>query len=397
MPDDKDKTKEQLAASLNTPGSRDEINRHMRSLANNISDHIYFKDRDSRFIMVNKAWAARFGLQSPEDAVGKTDFDFFSKEHARQAFEDEKEVIRSGRPLINEEEKETCPDGGATWVSTTKIPLYNEKHKIIGTCGISRDITEQKNLEIQVQKTQKLESLGMLAGGIAHDFNNLLMIISGNLDLAFMDIPPESPSLESIREIKSAIERATSLTEHLMVFSSKKETPLNPVDLTKVAKETIDLLCISAKDNIHLICDFLDDIPLVLGDITQIEQVIMNLIMNALDAIGDKKGTLTIRTCMMRCDRAYFTNAHSIFNLQDGIYVCLEVSDTGCGMDKNTLSKIFDPFFTTKPSGRGLGLPTVFSIVKSHKAAMKVESQPEGGTTFRIVFPPIKQPSAALC
>jgi len=614
------------------------------ALMDSIPDSIYFKDAGSRFTMVNKHKATKSGLAHPREAVGKTDFDFFAEEHARQAYEDEKDVMTSGRPLINKEEKETWPDGSETWVSTTKMPLFNKEKEIIGTFGVSRDITKRKQAEIalqesqerylalfeqaadsivlvdvetgelvefnekahknlgytreefrrlkipdfeivesaedvakhietivrngsdifetrhrtkegrersilvssraitihgrdfvqsmwrditerkraedalkeseerhrflieqapagviradsegqivhvntsllkmlgssspeatlainiltfpplvdagiaedvrtcldtgtpisssrwytsksgkrsfmqmhvkpthdaggnvtgvlavvtdtteqkraeeerrkietQVQQTQKLESLGVLAGGIAHDFNNLLMGILGNADLVLSNLPHGSVERERTEGIQTAGKRAADLCNQLLAYSGRGKFVTEALDVSSVVKEISHLLQISISKNVTLKYDLPMQLPLIEGDATQIRQIVMNLITNASDAFQDKSGLISVMTGAMECDRTCLIGTQLGARLPEGSYVYVEVTDGGCGMDDDTKSRMFDPLFSTKFAGRGLGLAAVLGIVRSHRGAISVHSQPGRGTRFRVLLP----------
>ncbi|NJD92432.1 MAG: PAS domain S-box protein [Geobacter sp.] len=256
------------------------------------------------------------------------------------------------------------------------------------------DVTKQKEaeenrleLERQLLHAQKLESLGILAGGIAHDFNNLLTAIIGNAELALMKLSPDSPVVSSVQQIEKAAERATDLARQMLAYSGKGRFIIEKLDLNHLLKDMLHILevSISKKNELHL--DLPPNLPHVEADATQLRQIIMNLVINASEAIGDNQGIITISTGCQMCDRAYLDNFWLHENLAEGPYLCMEVTDTGCGMDGETLSRIFDPFFTTKFTGRGLGMSAVMGIVRGHKGAIKVESEPEKGTIFKVLLP----------
>jgi len=265
--------------------------------------------------------------------------------------------------------------------------------------GIVRDISERKRaererqqLQQQMQQSQKLESLGVLAGGIAHDFNNLLMAILGNASLALMKMRPESPSLLHIEKIESAARRAAELTNQMLAYSGRGKFVVEPLTLSRVVAEMRHLLEAVVSKKVVLKYDFAGDIPRVEADAAQIRQVVMNLILNGSDAIGDRSGVISVTTGALKADRAYLTDTYMDWDLPEGYYVFLEVSDTGQGMDPATRSKIFDPFFTTKFSGRGLGLAAVLGIVRGHGGAIKVYSEPGRGTTVKVLLPAADEP-----
>ena len=367
----------------------------MNILMDTIPDHIYFKDKQSRFIRINKAMAKDFGMTSPEVAVGKNDSDIFSAEHAKQAFKDEQEVMRTGRPIVAKEEKETWPDGLETWVSTTKMPMYNEKEEIVGTFGISRDISvhrrmeqERHELELKIQYAQKLESLSLLSGTIAHDFNNLLMGILGHTSLALMELTNESPAWESVKQIETTALCAAELTNQMLTYAGKSKVTLQSLNLASLVREMSHLLEVSISKKVKLIYNFDDTGTLIEGDSAQIRQVVMNLIINASDAIGNKMGTINVSTGLMPYDPVCFSKCY--VRLDEPVaesYAYVEVKDSGCGMDKATIGRMFEPFFTTKATGRGLGLAAIMGIMRSHKGGLCVESEVGKGTTFHVFFP----------
>jgi PAS domain S-box-containing protein len=255
----------------------------------------------------------------------------------------------------------------------------------------TQDITEQRNLERQMLHSQKLESLGVLAGGIAHDFNNLLAGVLGNADLALMDIAPTSPARESLTGIGQAARRASELCRQLLAYSGKGRFQVQPVDLAELVHEMGQLLSISISKKAVLRYQFAPGLPAIEADATQLRQVIMNLILNASEAIGERSGVISLTTGMIRCDAEYLGGAYCAEGICPGDFVYLEIADTGQGMDRAIRDRIFDPFFTTKFTGRGLGLAAALGIVRGHHGAIRVYSEPERGTTFKILFPASSQ------
>ena len=260
--------------------------------------------------------------------------------------------------------------------------------------GSVTDITARKDaeaerelLERQVQHAQKLESLGVLAGGIAHDFNNLLVGILGNASLALLELPPASPARGTIQSIETAAQRAADLAREMLAYSGKGRFVIEPIDLAALVQEMSHLLEASISKSIVLNYDFARSVPPIEGDSTQIRQVVMNLITNASDAIGERSGVIRIRTGLIEADESYLSATYLDDDLDPGPYVFIEVSDTGCGMDADIMDRIFDPFFTTKFTGRGLGLAAVLGIVRGHKGAIKVQSEPGRGSTIRVLLP----------
>lgn len=263
----------------------------------------------------------------------------------------------------------------------------------------ARDITERKRaeeerhkLEEKILQTQKMESLGVLAGGIAHDFNNLLTSIVGYADLAMHDLSPLSPARETVSLLMASARRATDLTKQMLAYSGKGKFVIEVVQLSAVVEEMTHLLEVSISKKCVLKYHFAHELPPVEVDVTQLRQVIMNLIINASEAIGDRSGVIAITTGAMECDDRYLAESYLDEDLPAGFYVYLEVSDTGCGMDAQTRARIFDPFFSTKFTGRGLGLAAVLGIIRGHKGAIKVYSEVGKGTTFKVLLPAANAP-----
>ena len=608
----------------------------LHTLMDNLPDAVYFKDRESHFTRINKADVKLFGLSGPAQAVGKTDFDFFTTEHAQEAYNDEQQIIRTGQPVVGKEEMETWPDGHVTWASTTKMPLRDAKGNIIGTFGVSRDVTERKRaegelrasetryrrlfeaardgifildadsweirdvnpfllnllgfsraellgrklweigplrdvllskvdfeelqtrefiryenlpletregkhvevefvsnvyisgdrkviqcnirditerkraeaehvrlvtaieqsaeavlmtntegeiqyvnpaftritgysrdevlghnprilksgkqdpafyqqlwatilkgeiwhgelinrrkdgslyseqmsiapvrsaggevtyfiatkqdvtehkkLEQQLIQAQKMEAVGRLAGGVAHDFNNLLTIINGYAQLLIEPISPQDPRRGHLKEILMAGERAASLTRQLLAFSRRQVLEPRVLNLNSVLADVAKMLRRLIGEDVELVATLKPDLGRVKVDPGQIEQVIMNLAVNARDAMP-QGGKLFVETSNVEID-ANYARSHS--PMMPGKYVMVAVSDTGCGMDLETQAHAFEPFFTTKEKGHGtgLGLATVYGIVKQSGGFIWVYSVPGRGSTFKIYLPVVEE------
>jgi PAS domain S-box-containing protein len=282
----------------------------------------------------------------------------------------------------------TCKDGSVRVVELLPT-VAGEKN-----LAIFRDITEQKraeeekrNLERQVHQEQKLESLGVLAGGIAHDFNNLLMVVLGHAELALKEISPMSPARRSLTEITTATHRAADLCRQMLAYAGKASFALERVGLRELVEEMAHLLKTAMSKKAILTLNLEKGLPPIEADPSQIRQIVMNLIINASEAIGDRSGVITVSVGATRCDEECLRRTQLHDDLVPGRYVHLEVTDTGHGMDAETRSRIFEPFFSTKFTGRGLGLAAVLGIVRSHKGALKVYSELGKGTTFKVLFP----------
>lgn len=259
----------------------------------------------------------------------------------------------------------------------------------------SRDITERKQLEEQLLQTHKMEAIGLLAGGIAHDFNNILVPIIGYVELAMMRIPPEDKSYAYLQSVRAAADRATELTRQILAFSRKQVMQMQVIDLNTVVAEFEKMLHRLIREDIDLQAILAPDLHLVRGDKGQIAQVLLNLAVNARDAMPHG-GKLTIETANVYLDETY-VRQHACSH-PPGNFAMLAVSDTGYGMDAETQKRIFEPFFTTKEHGKGtgLGLATVFGIVKQHDGNIWVYSEPGKGTTFKIYLPRAQAAGDAL-
>ena len=285
-------------------------------------------------------------------------------------------------------------DGSLLEVSVTISPILDRSGRIVGVSKSVRDITAQKKaavekaaLDRKLQESQKLESLGVLAGGIAHDFNNLLTGILGNASLARYDLPPSSTLGPVLDRIEQATMRAADLCRQMLAYSGKGRFIVQKLDLNELIQDTTHLLNISISKTCVLRFNFAAKLPAIKADATQLRQIVMNLVINASEAIGTRSGVVALSTGVLRVDHTYLATLVHADSLPEGDYVYLEVSDNGCGMDNATLAKIFDPFFTTKFTGRGLGLAAVLGIIRGHKGALKVYTEKERGSTFKILLP----------
>ncbi|MCM0080719.1 ATP-binding protein [Geomonas sp. Red32] len=265
--------------------------------------------------------------------------------------------------------------------------------------GFIHDITENKkgeeerlNLERQVLHSQKLESLGVLAGGIAHDFNNILTAIVGNADLALGRTEEQSPVAENLRRIISAATRAADLAKQMLAYSGKGSFRIEHVRVNAILVEMQHLLEVSISKKARLQLELALDVPAVEADPTQLRQIILNLVINASEAIGDAGGSIRVTTEYRHCGRSFLDGFQNDGELEEGCYVLLEVADDGCGMPREVQARIFDPFFSTKFTGRGLGMAAVLGIIRSHRGAIKVESEQGCGTTFTILLPATGKP-----
>jgi PAS domain S-box-containing protein len=411
----------------------------LHALMANLPDNIYFKDRASRYLLISRAKAGKHGLQDPREAIGKTDFDYFTAEHASPAFEDEQKIIKTGQPLIEMEEEETWPDGHRTWVSTTKMPLHDSEGNVVGTFGISRDITaakklaqDRRELELQLQLNSKLESIGRLAAGVAHEINTPTQYLTTNLrflvesfavlsavfnahrtfrdaiaaspfasdpavataltTLAHADSDSDLPYLlgeipVTLKQSLEGLDRVARIVRSLKEFSHPGSSTKVPVDLNKIAENAITVSRHEWKYVAEVTTDFAPALRPVPCIADQVGQVILNLVINAAHAIGDtlkprnrERGLITVRT------RA--TDTHAV----------IEIQDDGTGIPDHVRARLFEPFFTTKPVGKGTGqgLALVRTIVETnHRGLIALETTVGSGSLFRLSFPYDAAPDVA--
>ena len=373
----------------------------LRTLIDGIPDSIYVKDRMGRYVAQNRADRELLGISEPEGAIGKTVYDFNAlKNHADLYFKDDMRVIETGLSVINREEPFVQPDGTDGWFMTTKLPLHDSKGEITGLIGITRDITARKReeqekigIEQKLQTTQKLESMGLLAGGIAHDFNNLLTGIHGHAGLLRLGADNYPDMLAHINEIESTAQRASELCQQMLDYSGHNRHEDQRLDLNNTVKQSLPLVRHSIHKKAELKFEPAENLPAFMGDPTQFRQVLMNLIINASDALTGSHGIIRVQTGVMRAERNYLSATVYDDNLPEGDYVFIDVTDNGCGMPPDVLNKIFDPFFTTKKEGRGLGLATVIGIIRGHGGTIKIHSQENQGTIFRVILPACDKPA----
>jgi len=257
---------------------------------------------------------------------------------------------------------------------------------------------ERLNLERQMLHTQKLESLGVMAGGIAHDFNNLLQSILGNIELASIKLTPDSASQKHIAHAMTSVKQASHLTNSMLTYLGKGFISKKKLDLNTLVKSNAEMLKTAASSAVSMELSLSEDLPAILADESHIQQVVMNLIINAAESIVEQPGVIRLTTGIQDCDRSCMDASLLDEKPSPGRYVFLEVSDNGCGMNEETVKCLFDPFFTTKFTGRGLGMSAVMGILRSHNGALFLESEPGKGTTFRVLFPIPEStlPAAAL-
>jgi two-component system, cell cycle sensor histidine kinase and response regulator CckA len=355
-----------------------------REMIMTCSEGVWLIDREGGTTFVNPQMGQMLGYATDE-MVGRR-LDHFMDDRARRECEINMERRKKG---ISErhEFRFKHKDGRDVWVVMATNPLYEEDGTFSGAQAFVTDVSERRGLELKVQHAQKLESLGVLAGGIAHDFNNLLVGILGNAGLALREIRVESPVVPLLVDIQTAAMRASDLTKQMLAYSGKGRFVVQKLDVNSLVEEMAHLLATVISKKAVLKFNFAAKLPAVEADPSQLRQIVMNLITNASDAIGDRSGIISITTGVVDADKSYLGTTFLDDGLREGDYVFIEVSDTGCGMDTATQTRVFDPFFTTKFTGRGLGLAAVLGILRSHHGAIKVYSELGRGSTFKVLLP----------
>jgi PAS domain S-box-containing protein len=362
----------------------EEKNALVKSVFEGTGDAVYIKDLEGRYVIVNPAFA-RYFEKPVEQIVGKTGAQLFDFATARRLSETDRLVIETGQAQTFEYELPLA--NGTRAFLVMKSPYQDGHGKTIGVIVVSRDITEYRAMEERLRQSQKMEAIGTLAGGVAHDFNNLLMVIAGYGSVLNEALAGEPKLRGHVEQIQKASERAASLTRQLLAFSRKQTIQPVPLSLNAAVSGVEKLLRRLIGENIAIITHLGPELGSVRADAGQIEQVILNLAVNARDAMPDG-GKLTLETRQREIGAGRNGQAEAI---RPGSYVELSVSDTGIGMDNRIQAHVFEPYFTTKPSGKGtgLGLSTVYGIVQQAGGYISFSSKPREGTTFRILLPKI--------
>ncbi|MFV1995949.1 MAG: ATP-binding protein, partial [Verrucomicrobiales bacterium] len=357
-------------------------------------------DLDSRLQYMSAAGVTALKIPDIEALYGCTYPPEFFPEAVRAPMVEHLERAKAGEVCSVE-----CPlvdtEGNTIWYHTTFVPARDQEGHIQYVIAASVNISERKQaeedklaLERQLLHAQKFESLGVMAGAMAGEFNRILRGLMSHADSALDNLPDSSAARGHFREIGKASRRAAELADQMLAYSGKARIASEPIDVGKVVRDMVPLFEASVSENAALNCVFADSLPAIEGDAAQIRQIITNLIANASEAIGGRRGVIRLSTGVMNCDSSFLSSDRDFVRvtggtpLAEGIYVFFEVSDTGCGMPAETIGKIYDPFFSTKQVGRGLGLSVVLGIVRAHKGAIEAHSIPGAGTTIRVLFSP---------
>jgi PAS domain S-box-containing protein len=385
-----DRTAELARRTLAESALRESEERYRR-LMDNAFDLIAEIDSEGKLIYASPNNRAVLGYD-PEELTGRSPYELIHPDERQEA------IRAFQRLFVGSWEREVVTrirhkDGSWRWFEYSGN-AYQAPTGEMRAVLISRDITERKRaqaqqekLEAQMQQTQKLESLGVLAGGIAHDLNNLLVPILGNARLAESELSPDSPVGPFVEKIANAALRTSELTNQLLAYAGGGPLSTRPLDICELLREMGELLHTAVSRKVELSYQLPDALPPIDGDPARLRQVCLNLIINASEAMGDEPGVVTVGAGKIEADRACLDQTYLGPELPEGSYIYLDVRDSGCGMDEETRAKIFDPFFTTKFTGRGLGLAALLGIVRAHRGAVRVESEPGRGTWFRLLFP----------
>jgi PAS domain S-box-containing protein len=357
----------------------------LHDLMDSTPDGIYFKDRDLRFLRVNRAFAFAMNSLGPERLVGNRLSELRSVAVDTAEIEtEERRILSEGRAALAVMREYSTPTG-TLWLSETKAPVRGVHGEVLGLVGISRDMTEQRSLEQQFRQAQKMEAVGQLAGGVAHDFNNVLAVIQSYGALLLQQLPADDSKRADVGEILAATQRASVLTRQLLAFSRQQITQPRIISLNAVVADIENMLRRIIGEHIELTTVLSDSLGMVRADAGQIEQILMNLTVNARDAMPEG-GKLTIETSNVQLDHEFAVLPAAV---SSGEFVMLAVTDTGTGMDAETQKRIFEPFFTTKDVGKGtgLGLSTVHGIVQQSGGHIRMYSELERGTSFKVCLP----------
>jgi len=359
----------------------------VRALLESASEGIVAIDEEGEIVLVNAMSEKLFGYErgelfgKPVEMLMEEDLREAHRGHRRTYFAHPHTRAMGAGMSFSGRRK----DGTIFPVEISLSFIEEDGSKVV--LAMIDDVTERKRVEERLRELAKVESLGVLAGGIAHDFNNMLTGILGNASMAMDELPADSSCRESIGEVIRSAERAAHLTNQMLAYSGKGRFLVQPVNLSQFTRDIVHLMRSSIPRTAELDLQLVEGVPLVEADIAQLQQLIMNLLINAGEAIGDAPGTVTVRTGVRELSEGDNPVGSRHIDLVPGRYVFLQVKDTGAGMDELTRQRIFDPFFTTKFTGRGLGLSAVVGIVRGHAGAIEVESTPGHGATFTVLFP----------
>ncbi|MCX7981478.1 MAG: PAS domain S-box protein [Syntrophales bacterium] len=357
-----------------------------REFIENIDDGCWEVDLRGNYTYLNRAAAHRHGY-TPQELIGKNFGHLMRPEEVKRVRKVFSEIYRTGTPGFVSDYEVLGKDGDIHYLDVSATLIRDKDGKPVGFRGVSRDVTERKRLQEQMIRSQKFEAIATLAGGIAHSFNNILMGIQGHVDLMLIESEEGSETYQRLKAIEGQIKNAAELTKQLLTYAQIGRFEMKVLNLNVILDRIASLVSLTKKA-IRIKRDFAPDLFSVKADTGQMEQVFMNLFINAWQAMPGG-GVITLKT-----ENAYLAPAEAVkYGVKAGNYVKVTVADTGLGMDAETLSRIFDPFFTTKEVGQGtgLGLAAVYGIVRKHGGIIDVRSAPDRGTTFMIFLPAVEE------
>ncbi|MGQ9732839.1 MAG: ATP-binding protein [Candidatus Zipacnadales bacterium] len=363
-----------------------------RALVESATDSIFVVGPDGIFLFVNRTAAQALG-RTPAEIQGRHMAELFPAEIAERQLQVIQQVFYTGQPQSTLYAPTVTIEGERIY-NTSLTPVMEDSGQVAYVLGVTRDVTKlleaeekQRRAEARLRQAQKLESLGLFAGGIAHDLGSLLTGVIGNVVFARNKLDPDSPSRPYLDLIEKAALQANHLVEEMFAYSGRAPHVWQTVDLSQEAQEVYTLMAAEVPSGVHLEWAVAEDLPHVAGSATQLREVLLNLITNALDAIRGMGGTVSVQLDGLKLTEQQLATIDAFSELPPGHYVRLRVRDDGPGMDEQTRERIFDPFFSTKPTGRGLGLAMVLGIVRGHGGAIAVDSAPGRGTTFEVLLP----------
>lgn len=362
-----------------------------RGLVETAFGWVWELDAQGRYTFVSPQVRHILGY-TPEELLGRTPFDLMDDLEARRVGDLFVGIAESKKPFSAMENTNRHKDGHLVVLETSGMPVLDPNGNLLGYRGMDRDITSAKRMEAQFLQAQKLEAVGQLAGGVAHDFNNIIAAMMMQLSL-LRDLPSiDKETRELLDELIREARRGANVTRQLLMFSRRSVLEIHPVDLNDVIRGLLKMLTRLVGEHISLRQEAYPNLPWIDADVGMLEQVLMNLVVNARDSMP-RGGQIAIRTSVAEFSE---TDAEARLERRPGQFICVEVSDTGCGMDAETMKRVFEPFFTTKQPGQGtgLGLATVHGIVAQHKGWIEVDSCPGNGSTFRFFLPPRPAPAA---
>ena len=380
----------------------EEERRRYQELFDDAPDGYLVTDDEGTIQKANGVAASLLGVRR-DFLVGKP-FVVFVARGAQRAYGAYLARLHDGHPKrVAEWQTMIQPRGGPSYpITLTTGRIRDRKGRLVGLRWMLRDSTERVRAEVarrqweaQLQHPQRLESLGVMAGGIAHDFNNLLMGVLCSAELALLRLPQDAPARADVEQIVAATHRAAGLTGQMLAYSGRGTFQVQPILLSTLIREMEPLIRASLPKTCALDLHLEESLPAIEADATQLRQLLMNLVVNAGEAVGDAAGSIAVRVGVRECDRAYLAGGVLGSEIPEGPHVSREVADTGCGMSGETQEQMFEPFFTTKFTGRGLGLAAVLGIVRGHHGTILVTSEPGRGTRIEVLFPPTTQPAMA--